>query len=176
MQVDCLVVTHVFYHGATPVGNYEYYHSISQEVDLPIIIYNVIPTNQITPKAMLKLSEIEKVVGIKQVDINTLPEMVSFCGDRINIYSVYNNMLYSTYVSGACGELLQFNYCSKSMCKTEKRAFENGDQKAAMEINKKIFYINKAYNLKPFLGKTKDILNELEKKEGKCRNPTFRTG
>lgn len=86
-EADALFVTSVFYFGATKKGNYEYYHSISQEVDLPIIIYNVIPTNQIAPKAMLKLSEIEEVVGIKQVDINTLPEMVSFCGNRINIYS-----------------------------------------------------------------------------------------
>ena len=36
-------------------------------------------------KATLKLSEIDEVVGIKQVDINTLTEMVSLYGDRINI-------------------------------------------------------------------------------------------
>ena len=168
---DALLITPVFYFGATPEGNYEYYKLIAEKVGLPIIIYNVVPTNQITSEVMLKISEIEEVVGIKQVGIEELVAMVSACEDRIKVFSACDDMLYGTYVSGACGAISAMIAAVPDLCVQQWKAFKNGDQKTAIEIHKKLCFVREAYNFTPFPGMLKEIINQLGRPVGKARSP-----
>ncbi|MBA7512693.1 4-hydroxy-tetrahydrodipicolinate synthase [subsurface metagenome] len=168
---DALLITPVFYFGATPEGNYEYYKLIAEEVGLPIIIYNVVPTNQITPKVMLKISEIEEVIGIKQVGIEALVTMVANCGDKIKVFSACDDMLYGTYVSGACGAISAMIAAVPDLCVQQWQAFKKGDQKTAMEIQRKLYFVREAYNFTPFPGMLKEIINQLGRPAGKSRSP-----
>ena len=135
---DALLITPVFYFGATPEGNYEYYKLIAEKVRLPIIIYNVVPTNQITPEVMLKIREIEEVVGIKQVGIEELVAMVSACEERIKVFSACDDMLYGTYISGACGAISAMIAAVPDLCVQQWEAFKKGDQKTAMELQRRL--------------------------------------
>jgi len=168
---DALLVTPVFYFGATPEGNYEYYKLIAEKVRLPIIIYNVVPTNQITPEVMLKISEIEEVVGIKQVGIEELVAMVSACEDRIKVFSACDDMLYGTYVSGACGAISAMIAAVPDLCVQQWEAFKKGDQKTAMELQRRLYCVREAYNFRPFPGMLKEIINQLGRPVGKSRSP-----
>lgn len=168
---DALLVTPVFYHGATPEGNYEYYKLIAEKVGLPIIIYNVVPTNQITPEIMLKISEIEEVIGIKQVGIEALVAMVSTCGDKIKVFSACDDMLYWTYISGACGAISAMIAAVPDLCVQQWQAFKKGDQKTAMEIQRKLYFVREAYNFTPFPGMLKEMINQLGRPVGKSRSP-----
>jgi len=168
---DALLITPVFYFGATPEGNYEYYKLIAEKVGLPIIVYNVVPTNRITPEVMLKISEIEEVVGIKQVGIEELVAMVSACGDRIKVFSACDDMLYGTYVSGACGAISAMIAAVPDLCVQQWKAFKNGDQKTAIEIHKRLCFVREAYNFTPFPGMLKEIINQLGRTVGKARSP-----
>jgi len=168
---DALLITPVFYFGATPEGNYEYYKLIAEKVSLPIIIYNVVPTNQITPKVMLKISEIEEVVGIKQVGIEELVAMVSVCEDGIKVFSACDDMLYGTYVSGACGAISAMIAAVPDLSVQQWGAFKKGDQKTAMELQRRLYYIREAYNFRPFPGMLKEIINQLGRSVGKSRSP-----
>jgi dihydrodipicolinate synthase/N-acetylneuraminate lyase len=42
---NALLVTPVFYHGATEEGNFQFYRVIGESVQLPLIIYNVVASN-----------------------------------------------------------------------------------------------------------------------------------
>jgi dihydrodipicolinate synthase/N-acetylneuraminate lyase len=168
---DALLVTPVFYHGATPDGNYEYYKLIAEKVGLPTIVYNVVPTNQITPEVMLKISEIEEVIGVKQVGIEELVAMVSACEDRIKVFSACDDMLYGTYVSGACGAISAMITAVPELCVQQWKAFKKGNQKTAMEIQKRLYYVRQAYNFTPFPGMLKEIINQLGRSVGKARSP-----
>ena len=168
---DALLITPVFYFGATPEGNYEYYKLIAKKVRLPIIIYNVVPTNQITPEVMLKISEIEEVVGIKQVGIEELVAMVSVCEDRIKVFSACDDMLYGTYVSGACGAISAMIAAVPDLCVQQWEAFKKGDQKTAMELQRRLYCVREAYNFRPFPGMLKEIINQLSRPVGKSRSP-----
>src|SRR5919108_345069 len=65
--VDGLQITPVHYlFQPGPAGTYAYYEEIGQAVDLPIVIYNVVPWNTISPETLLWLSEIPQVVAVKQ--------------------------------------------------------------------------------------------------------------
>jgi len=168
---DALLITPVFYFGATPEGNYEYYKLIAEKVRLPIIIYNVVPTNQITPEVMLKISEIEEVIGIKQVGIEALVAMVANCGDKIKVFSACDDMLYGTYVSGACGAISAMIAAVPDLCVQQWQAFKKGDQKTAMEIQRKLYFVREVYNFTPFPGMLKEIINQLGRPVGKSRSP-----
>jgi 4-hydroxy-tetrahydrodipicolinate synthase len=168
---DALLVTPVFYHGATPEGNYEYYKAIGEAVKLPLIVYNVVPTNLISSAVMLKLSEIESVVGIKQVDPKGLVDMVLTCGEETRVFSACDEMLYSTYVAGACGTIAAIVTVAPELCVRQWQAFNNGDQKTAQDIQQKLAYLVKAYADKPFPGKVKELINQLGRPVGKARSP-----
>ena len=169
--VDALLVTPVFYHGATPEGNYEYYKAIGEAVELPLIVYNVVPTNLISPEVMLKLCEIEYVVGIKQVEPKGLIEMVLTCGEQTKVFSACDEMLYSTYVAGACGTIAAIVTVAPELCVRQWQAFNNGDQKTAQDIQQRLAYLVKAYSDKPFPGKVKELINQLGRPVGKARSP-----
>jgi len=168
---DALLITPVFYFGATPEGNYEYYKLIAEKVRLPIVIYNVVPTNQITPEVMLKISEIKEVIGIKQVGIEELIAMVSACEDRIKVFSACDDMLYGTYVSGACGAISAMIAAVPDLCVQQWEAFKKGDQKTAIELQRRLYYIREAYNFRPFPGMLKEIISQLGRPVGKSRSP-----
>ncbi len=65
--VDALQITPVHYlFTPGPEGSYAYYKEIGQAVGLPIVIYNVVPWNTISPETLLWLSEIPEVIAVKQ--------------------------------------------------------------------------------------------------------------
>ncbi len=120
---------------------------------------------------MLKIREIEEVVGIKQVGIEELVAMVSACEDRIKVFSACDDMLYGTYVSGACGAISAMITAVPELCVKQWKAFKKGDQKTAMEIQRKLYFVREAYNFTPFPGMLKEIINQLGRKVGKSRSP-----
>ena len=168
---NALLVTPVFYHGATTEGNYEYYKLIAEKVGLPTIVYNVVPTNQITPEVMLKISEIVGVIGIKQVGSEALVAMVANCGDKIKVFSACDDFLYGTYVSGACGAISAMITAVPELCVKQWQAFKDGDQETAIEIQRKLYFVREAYNFTPFPGMLKEIINQLGRPVGKSRSP-----
>ncbi len=170
---DALLVTPVFYHGATAEGNYAYYKAIGENVGLPVIVYNVVPTNQITPEVMLRLCEIDEVVGIKQVDPQGLVSMVLTCGEQTKVFSACDELLYSTYVAGACGTIAAIVTVAPELCVHQWKAFKGGDQKTAQEIQRKLAYLVRTYSERPFPGKVKELINQQGRPVGKARSPVL---
>jgi dihydrodipicolinate synthase/N-acetylneuraminate lyase len=170
---DALLITPVFYYGATLEGNHEFFKEIGKKVGLPIIIYNVVPTNLITARALKRLAEIDEIIGIKQVDPVVLAEMVSVLGDRMKVYGACDELLYGSYVSGASGAISALVTVAPRLCVDQWRAFKSGDQRKAMEIHKKIFPLVKCYSEKPYPGKVKELLNLQGRRVGKARSPVL---
>jgi 4-hydroxy-tetrahydrodipicolinate synthase len=171
--VDALLITPVFYYGATAEGNYAFFQEISDRVQLPIIIYNVVPTNVVSVEDFLKLLSIEQVVGIKEVDPVRLSELGSLCAknEKEKIYSACDQMLYGTYVSGAIGAISALITVAPELCVEQWNAFKNGDQRTAMEIQIKLVPVVRTYLQKPFPGKVKELLNLQNREVGIARSP-----
>ena len=173
--VDALLVTPVFYYGCTPEGNYEFFKEIARRVQLPIIIYNVVATNLVSPEDFVKLLEIDEVVGIKQVDPVKLAEICALCvgNTKAKVYSACDQMLYATYVSGAVGAISALITIAPELCVKQWNAFKSGDQRTAMEIQLRLVPIVRTYLQKPFPGKVKELLNLQHRKVGIGRHPNI---
>lgn len=106
---DALMITPLQYLGGTDAaGNYRYYEAISNAVKLPIIIYNVVPQNVVTPESAYEmLRGIEHVVGIKQSagGVHSFMAMIGKCGAEGMIYAATDELPYTTYEMGADGEI-----------------------------------------------------------------------
>ena len=132
---NALMVTPVFYNILVPdaKGNEVFYRSISEAVDLPIIIYNVVPQNEITSEVFASLLKIKNVVGIKQ-SLGSTPgmyEMVCVNGSKGMIYSATDEMMFTTFTLGADGAIsavlsLFPKLCMKMWALNQEKKYEEG--------------------------------------------------
>lgn len=76
---------------------------VGEAVGLPIVIYNVIPTNKLSAADLGKIVPVKKVVAIKQsgVDINLFADVVLAVGERFTIISALDDMLLPSFLLGA---------------------------------------------------------------------------
>lgn len=106
---DALMVTPTFYNVLVPDadGNLGFYRAISDEVGLPIIVYNVVPQNEITSDLFSRLLDVEHVVGVKQSvgGIMAMYDMKICCGDRGMIFAATDEMIHSCFAAGADGAI-----------------------------------------------------------------------
>lgn len=106
---DALMVTPIQYLGGTDAdGNYRYYDELSKQVGLPIIIYNVIAQNTVTPDSAYRmLTGIEHLMGIKQSvgSVHAFMDMKLRCGEAGMMYAAADELPYTTYEMGADGEI-----------------------------------------------------------------------
>lgn len=72
-----------YYNKPTPEGLYRHYKLIAEEVDIPIVMYNVPSRSGISilPETVAKLSEIKNIVGIKEASgsIDQTTQILQLC-------------------------------------------------------------------------------------------------
>ncbi len=88
---DGLLLVTPYYNKCTQNGLVVHYKKIADNVDLPIIVYNV-PSRtgvNIKPETYLKLSEHPRIVATKEAngDLSSIVHTKKLCGDELEIYS-----------------------------------------------------------------------------------------
>lgn len=88
--VDALLVITPYYNKTSNLGLIKHFKAINDEVNTPIILYNV-PSRtgmNITPMQLKELSMLNNVKAIKEAsgNISQIVKMKSLCGDKIDIY------------------------------------------------------------------------------------------
>ena len=94
LGVDGLLVVTPYYNKTTQKGLIAHYKAIAENINIPIILYNV-PSRtglNIEPETCLELSKIDNIVAIKEAsgDISQVAKIAHLCGDNLNIYSCCN--------------------------------------------------------------------------------------
>jgi len=173
-RIDAILITPVFYHGASFAGNREFFQRVCAAAPAPVIIYNVVPTNIISPEEYREISGIPGLLGIKQVDPAALAEIHAICGDDTRIWAACDHMLYSCYVAGACGCISALATIAPDLCVEQYRAFRAGDQARAMEIQRALGPVVRAYLTRPFPGRVKELIRLQGRSAGLPQHPTLR--
>lgn len=174
LGVDGLLITPAFYFGSSFAGNYQFFATVAKEIKLPIVIYNVVPTNIISSEEFVKLLAIKEVYGIKQVDPVRHAETSVLCASskKARVYSACDQLLYGTYVSGSAGAISALVTVAPQLCVKQWNAFQAGDQQTAMEIQHQLLPVVRAYSARPYPGKVKALLNLQGRKVGVARLPS----
>ena len=88
---DALLVVTPYYNKCTQAGLISHYNKIADNVNLPIILYNV-PSRtgvSIKPETYAELSKNPKIVAVKEAngDLSAILKTRKLCGDNLAIYS-----------------------------------------------------------------------------------------
>lgn len=172
--VDAIQVTPVHYLFApTEDGQYAYYERIGREVGLPIIIYNVVPWNTIGPRMLMRLSEIEQVIGVKQSggDIHKLADLLRINNDRLRIFTAVDALLYPSFMLGAHGSISAILTILPDLCTALWDACRRGDHAAALALHERILPVWRAMEYPDMSSRTKAAIALRGRKIGNPRHP-----
>lgn len=91
LGVDGVLLVTPYYNKATQAGLIAHYKAIANNINIPIILYNV-PSRtglNINPETCLELSKIDNIVAIKEAsgNISQVAQIANLCGDNLHIYS-----------------------------------------------------------------------------------------
>lgn len=173
---DAIMVTPPAYNVLVPneQGMFDYYSTISKEVGLPIIIYNVIPQNTILPGLFKRLvDETEFVRGVKQSvgGVQALYAMKMAVGEKGNVYAATDDMLYTCYELGACGAISAILSVFPKECVEMWNCQQNGQKERAFEIQNSLYNKWQCLGGNQFPIRLKYALEVLGREPGLCRSP-----
>lgn len=168
---DVLLVTPVRYSGATKQENLEFFRAIADAAGVPIVVYNVVPTNPIAPELAAALTEIPLLHGIKQVDLSEIGAMVASLGAKGSVFSACDSLLYSSYTAGARGCIAAIATVCPRLCVEQWKAWEAGDHGTAAEIQHRLLPVVRSYMARPFPAKVKYAIREQGRYAGFPRAP-----
>ena len=94
-EVDGLLLTVPSYNKPTQDGLYRHFKSISEEVSIPCILYNVPSRTSLnmTDETTIKLSNLKNIVGIKEAssDLDQITRIISNTSDDFKVWSGNDN-------------------------------------------------------------------------------------
>jgi 4-hydroxy-tetrahydrodipicolinate synthase len=172
--VDALQITPVHYLFApTEEGLIAYYRRIGEEVGLPILIYNVVPWNTISPQTLLRLSEIEQVVGVKQSggDIHKLADLLKLNRGRLQIFTAVDDLLYPSFVLGAEGAIAAILTVMPDLSVALWDACQAGRHDEARALHERLLPVWRAINAPDMPARTKAAIELRGRRVGPPRHP-----
>lgn len=173
---DAIMVTPTAYNVLVPneQGMFDFYSTISREVRMPVIIYNVIPQNTVLPGLFKRLiEETEYVRGIKQSvgGVQALYAMRMAVGERGNLYAATDDMLYTCYELGACGAISAILSVFPEECVEMWNCWQQGEKERAFEIQNHLYNKWQCLGGNQFPIRLKYALEVLGRDAGCCRSP-----
>lgn len=145
LEVDALQITPVHYlFKPTDEMMYEYFQKITEAVDIPVLIYNVVPWSYCSPELLIKIiTEVEGVVGVKQSasDVKRLADLILGLKDRGRIFTAVDALLYSSYALGAHGSIAAILSAVPELCVKQWDQVARGDHAGALESHRDLLVI-----------------------------------
>ena len=147
LGADAALSTCPYYNKPTQRGIFEHYKAIADATKFPLMIYNVPGRTgvNIEPETVLKLTDLEEVVAIKEAT-GSLEQMIKIqelCGDRLAILSGEDHLILPMLSIGAKGVVsVVANILPAEMCNLIK-AFEEKAYDKAFELHSKLYDISR---------------------------------
>ena len=173
---DAIMVTPTAYNVLVPnaEGMFSFYSTISREVGLPVIIYNVIPQNTISPALFHRLlDETEHVMGIKQSvgGIQALYADIMETAGRGRVYAATDDMIYSCFDLGARGAISAILSVFPAECVEMWECARNGDHQRGLATQQSLYQKWQCLGGNQFPIRLKYALKVLGRDCGYCRSP-----
>lgn len=137
---DALLIVTPYYNKTSQRGLVTLYEKISDNVDKPIILYNV-PSRtglNIEPETYVELAEIDNVVAIKEANgnISKIADTAALVGDKLTLYSGNDDQIVPMLALGAKGVISVLSNVVPSDTARMCKAFFEGktDEARALQL------------------------------------------
>ena len=175
--VDGLLLITPYYNKTNTKGLFKHFEAINNEVNTPIILYNV-PSRtgvNITPKQLLDLSKLNNIVAIKEAssNISQIAEMKALCEDKIDIYSGNDDQIVPIMSLGGLGVISVLANIIPKEVHDITYAYLNGDINRAMKLQLSTLALANILFIETNPIPVKTALNFMGKEVGNFRLPLY---
>lgn len=172
---DALLMVTPYYNKTSQKGLIKHYTYIADNVDAPIILYNV-PSRtgvNIKPETYFELSKHKNIVAAKEAngDLSALIKTVALCGDNLAIYSGNDDQIVPIMSLGGKGVISVLSNVIPKETHDITAACLEGDFKKGTELAVKYLDLANALFMDVNPIPVKEAMNLLGLEVGECRMP-----
>lgn len=172
--VDALQITPVHYvFEPSQEETIEFYEELGDTLDLPIVLYNVVPWALVPVDTIERMKHVRQLVAIKQSggNIHMLADLLHRVRDRYSILAALDNLHYPAFAMGAQGALAAIPTVTPHLSVELFNAVSEGDHERARELHERILTVWKAIDAPNLPATIKAALNLLGREAGRPRKP-----
>jgi len=173
---DAAVIHPPWYFHPTPEALLDHYEKIADNVELPIILYNIPPFAgyEIPVETVVKASEHENIIGIKDSSGSILyyQQLLARCPERLDVIQGYGSLfLPSLSLGGRAAMAGEANIIPKIVVGVYEN-FVKGDLESARRLHFKIVALTQVFNYGTFPDGIKEAMNMVGLRAGHVRKPS----
>jgi 4-hydroxy-tetrahydrodipicolinate synthase len=142
LDVAALQITPVHYlfkpDDAATVGHFK---TLTESVKQPVVIYNVVPWNYLSPALLLRIMhDLPGVIGVKQSagDLKLMADLLLDVPEGKVVLTAVDALLYPSFALGAHGTIAANPAAVPGACVALWNAVQAGDYARALEIHKRL--------------------------------------
>jgi 4-hydroxy-tetrahydrodipicolinate synthase len=137
--IDALQITPVHYvFKPDEEATYNHFRTICDATDLPVLIYNVVPWNYLSPTLLVRLmNELPGIKGVKQSagDLKLFADLMITAPKDALIFSAVDALLYPSFAMGSHGTIAANPAAVPGVCVALWDAVQAGDHSRARQIH-----------------------------------------
>jgi 4-hydroxy-tetrahydrodipicolinate synthase len=143
---DGVLIITPYYNKPTQKGLYLHYKKIAEEVDIPIVIYNVPSRTGVNmlPETLAELAELKNIVAVKEAsgNLDQMTEIIELCGNKMTLLSGDDKLLLPVLSIGGTGVISVVANIIPKDVSNMVREFEEGNYQKSKDI-----FLSKVYPL-----------------------------
>jgi len=152
----------------------QYYRAITDASEIPLLIYNVMPTAQAAVESLQELIATNPlIVGIKQSgrNVHALAALLAEVGGKIKIFSAIDDMIYPSFVLGVDGTISGTSAIFPCHTVEMWKAVKSGDYDKGLNLHQKLTPVWRAVDCPDFNARAKYAATLAGRPVGKPRRP-----
>jgi 4-hydroxy-tetrahydrodipicolinate synthase len=172
---DGVIATPPYYYTTTKEALYNHFKLVAEEVDLPLMIYNIPEWTHVfvPPEVVRPLAEEKHIVGMKYTEYNLLNllRFITEVGEKIAIFTGSDALAYTNLEFGGSGAIIGVaNVAPKTAAKIFD-GYRSGNLKSARDAQLKLLPLIQAIGIGKFPSGLKETMKLMGIPVGEAKEP-----
>ena len=172
---DAVIATPPYYFTTTDQGHYDHFKTISESIDLPLMIYNIPEWTHsfVAPETLQQLADEKLVVGMKYTEYNFLNLMrfLKMSRKKIAIFAGSDALAYSNLEFGGSGAIIGSANVTPKLASKIFDDYKRGDLVGARESQEKLLPVIEALAVGKYPAALKEAMNLIGMAVGPLKEP-----
>ena len=172
---DAVIATPPYYFTTTDQGHYDHFKTISEGIDLPLMIYNIPEWTHsfVTPDTVQRLADEKLVAGMKYTEYNflNLLRFLKTSKSKISIFTGSDALAYSNLEFGGSGGILGSANVAPEIASKIFDYYKKADLKTAREAQEELLPVIDALSVGRYPASLKEAMRLVGHPVGPLKEP-----
>lgn len=171
--VDAILSVTPYYNKTTQEGLYRHFSYIADNVDIPMIMYNVPSRTNLNmvPETVERLAIHQNIYGLKECNINQVGDIIASCPDDFSVYSGEDGLVVPILSMGGKGVISVMANIIPTETHDIVEKFLLGDLKGSRDLQLNVLGLINALFSETSPIPVKEAMNLMGMNVGECRLP-----